>query len=467
MGIVTARSEFGTPPNDVALEQAVIGCCLVHPDQIPTVASECVPDDFCHAPHPQVIGAMFELSKDNRLVSPLSVSSALVGLSALSDVGGHAYLADLSLAAPNESPAHLARLVADLRHRRDALSALSEAQEAITNRSTPILEALQPAQEAADIAADRASREADSSTLDSCNALLTELQSAIDGKPVPQISTGLECLNKILGGLQAGDFCIYAGRPGMLKTGLLATTGYAAALSGAPVLFFELEMTRKQLLARIGCSIDYAAHPDDSMSYEWFRLGDIQPYQLERLAHALRHIPDNLRIFDRSGMTIHEIAALARGYAKRAKQMGLVVIDYLQLIQAGDRYKGNSVQEITEISKATKNLAKTIGWPVLVACQLSRAVESREDKRPQLQDLRESGQLEQDADQVIGLYREGYYVRHREPDRMDPRWGEWNAEYEAVKNRMELLVRKNRHGRAEKVEVFCDLRSSAILDKEQ
>lgn len=459
--------DFSAPvlPQDAEIEQAVLGGCILYPNQIAAVEAACSPGDFFHDPHAAIMQAIIDLSNAGKPVSPLSIQGILGSNTQLKEVGGHGYLAGLAQAAPSGGIAHLARVVSDLRQRRDGLHALMLSQEAIVNRATPITEALQPAQEVADDAAERASRAADVSTQDASEAFCMRLQDVVDGKPIPAVSSGLTTLDHILKGLQAGDFTLYAGRPGSGKSVKLAKTMFSAAREGRPSLFFELEMTKDQLLARLGCAIDYESHPDDPMSYEWFRGNDVRPYQLERMAVALRQIPNDLHIFDRAGMTIHEIAALARGFAKRSKKMGIVGIDYIQLVKPGDRYKGNPVQEMTEISKAAKHLAKGIGWPVVAACQLNRNVEQREDKKPILSDLRESGQLEQDADQVIGLYRQAYYMEAKRPLETDTKYGEWEDEYNSVKHRLDLGVLKNRHGRTKSIDVFCDMRASVILDE--
>jgi replicative DNA helicase len=298
--------------------------------------------------------------------------------------------------------------------------------------------------------------------------MLRRAQDALEGKTVPAVTTGLAKLDEVFGGLQAGDLAVYAGRPGMGKSAMLMTTALGAARQNRPVIVFSLEMSQERLLERMGCDIDFDTHHLDPLSYHWFRKGDLRPYQVERMAQAVRRMPDNLKIFDRGDLTIHEIAALARAEAQRSSRMGVVVIDYLQKVRATDRYAGNKVQEITEISGAAKALAMRIGWPVVVGAQLNRGVESREEKTPTLSDLRESGAIEQDADQVVGLYRPAYYIGKRRPagGSMDPRWHAWQAEYEPVKNHLDLFVLKNRHGEENSVKVHCDMRASAIRDEE-
>lgn len=175
----------------------------------------------------------------------------------------------------------------------------------------------------------------------------------------------------------------------------------------------------------------------------------------------------NLEIFDGDGTNIHEIAALAERFAARFNTLGVVCIDYLQIVRPSDRYKGAKTQEITEISNALKALAKRIGWPVVVGCQLNRGVEGREVKRPRLGDLRESGAIEQDADLVLGLYRSGYYLEEKRPEHgeHDEGWPAWKTEWDTEKNNLEIGVLKNRNGMTGIARVHVEVAASAIRNR--
>lgn len=454
-------------PFDIEIEQALLGSCLVDNRIIADVAALCQPICFFDPCHDRIAEAIFALEADGKPVTPMVLGSVLSSDPGLKEIGGNAYLTGLMQAAP-ALPDHkqLARIVADLDMRREAIVAMEQSIDAAKNRTISPLEAMKLALEAADTAAQAEGNRLSANVSEAVAAVLQEAQDTLDGKRPPVVSSGLSTLDAIIGGFKPGDFAVAAGRPGMGKTALLLTTAIAAAMSGKPTVFFSLEMPTAQLLHRVGCQIDYATHASDAMSYSWFRSGDLKSNQVARMAYALQMLPKNLMIYDSGDLTIHEIAALSRAFAMRHQGLGLVVIDYLQQVRPTARYAGNKVQEVTEISNATKALAKRIGWPVLVGAQLSRAGEKRDDKRPTLSDLRESGAIEQDADQVIGLYREGYYVEKRKPATVyDDGYEAWQLEYNACRNRLDLMVLKNRHGETNNVSVWCDMRANAICDE--
>jgi replicative DNA helicase len=289
-----------------------------------------------------------------------------------------------------------------------------------------------------------------------------------DGVKPPAICTGLTRIDSLVGGLHAGDLVIGAGRPGMGKSMLLTHVCKAATMDGAPALLISLEMPREQNIQRLITDIDYDEHPNDPLHYTWFRKGTLKAEQLDRAARAgnrLRQLP--LEIFDTSGVTIHQIAAVAERFAARHKRMGVIAIDYLQIVQPSERYAGSKVQEVTEISNGLKALAKRVGWPVVAGCQLHRAVEGREQKRPRLADLRESGAIEQDADIVLGLYRPGYYIEEKRPEYgpSDPAWSTWKAEFDAIKHDLDISVLKNRNGPTGTAKLHVEIAANAIRNR--
>lgn len=454
-------------PESVDLEQAVLGACIGHSDIVDAVAALCEAGDFFHAPHPAIAQAIFDLRAQDMAVTPLTLAARLAGNEAVTELGGRNYLASMAMGAPSGGVVDLARNLADLRLRRDAITAAQQSQEALADVGVRLLDGLQPVLDMADHAAGKLGRREFISVQEASAAMLKRAEDVASGKPIVAATTGVSLLDEAIGGLQAGDLGVFAGRPGMGKSALLMTSALRTAMDGRPVLFFSLEMTQAALLQRLGCDLDFDEHPSQPISYSWFRNGSAKHHDIARLAEALRKLPASLSIFERGGMTIHEIAAHSRARAARSQMMGLVVIDYLQKVSAGDRYRGNRVQEVTEISGAAKALAMRLGWPVLVGAQLNRGVENREEKRPTLTDLRESGSIEQDADAVIGLYRPGYYIEKRKPalGRSDPAYAAWEAEMEPDKNRLDLLVLKNRNGAEDSLSVFCDMRASAIRNE--
>ncbi len=268
------------------------------------------------------------------------------------------------------------------------------------------------------------------------------------------VSTGLTGLNNYLGGLQPSDLIILAGRPGMGKTALATNIAFHAATTTRTdekpqyVAFFSLEMSSEQLANRILSS--ETGIPSDDL-----RLGRINPGQFNdiiRTSNAIENAP--FYIDDTPGISVSQLASRARRL-KRTHGLGLLVVDYLQLLSAplGTKTE-NRVQEISSISRTLKNIAKELDIPVLALSQLSRAVEQREDKRPNLSDLRESGSIEQDADVVLFVYREEYYLSKSEPeqkpeeslDTYQIRHNRWVEKSEKVQGKAEVIIAKQRHG---------------------
>lgn len=270
------------------------------------------------------------------------------------------------------------------------------------------------------------------------------------------VTTGLTDLDRMLGGLHPSDLLILAGRPSMGKTGLAANIAFNAALakmkgetSGAPVLFFSLEMSAEQLATRLLAS-------ESRISSDRIRRGDIRQDDFLSLTQASRRIYEApLYIDDTPALTVTGLRNRARRL-QRQEGLGLIVIDYLQLLDGGDRKSDNRVQEISQITRNLKALAKELNVPVMALSQLSRAVEQRDDKRPQLSDLRESGSIEQDADVVMFVYREEYYESRKEPPPATEKHAEWQARMESIYNKAEVILAKQRHGPIGTVRLYFD-----------
>lgn len=265
----------------------------------------------------------------------------------------------------------------------------------------------------------------------------------------PKAAYGLSALDKTFGGLFAPDLIILAGRPGMGKTSLAANIAVNAARSGARVHFASLEMDADQIVARVGARSSGKFSPGD------IRRPDKRP-RPDDVAGVAQDIPETLAIDEAGGISVVELEAACRDTQALFGGLDLIVVDYLQLMEGGrSRGKNDSrVQEVTEITKGLKQLAKRLQVPIIALSQLSRAVENRDDKRPQLSDLRESGSIEQDADAVLFAYREAYYLERDEPKQQpgesksdfDIRWHGWMDQLEAVRKHLDVIVGKNRHG---------------------
>ena len=255
---------------------------------------------------------------------------------------------------------------------------------------------------------------------------------------VAGLSTGLIDLDAMLGGLHPSDLVILAGRPSMGKTALATNIAYAAARNGVHTAFFSLEMSEEQLALRILADVSGVAG-------DRTRRGLIDASEFGRLREArdeIRRTP--LHIDATGGLALGKLSARARRL-HRKHTLGLIVVDYLQLVTGGGQFDSR-VQEVSMITQGLKALAKELGVPVLALSQLSRQVESREDKRPQLSDLRESGSIEQDADMVWFVYRESYYLGRAEPREGTPEHLQWQEDMDRVQNVAEVIIGKQRHG---------------------
>lgn len=451
-------------PEDIQAEQQVLGACMVWPDKVDAILSACSPDDFFHAPHPAIARVIVDLRSKDVPITPNTVGARFAGSVAWAESNGPDYLGLLCECATAAHCIHLAQSIAEMRLRRDGITAAQDAQECLASGALAPLDALRPVLEIADRAAETLGKRQHIPVREAADAMLRTAADRASGRCAVAATTGVNLLDEAIGGLQGGDLIVYAGRPGMGKSALLMTTALRAAMEGRPAIVFSLEMTQERLLQRIGCDLDFDSSPGRPLSYSWFRNGTARHDDIGRLGEALKRLPDSLTIFENGSLDIHEIAAMARAAAAKSNVMGVVVIDYLQKVNAGDRYRGNRVQEVTEISGTAKALAMRLKWPVVVGAQLNRGVESKDDKRPGLSDLRESGAIEQDADAVVGLYRPAYYIGKKKPalGQIDPAWPAWEAEWETEKNRLDLLVLKNRNGEEDSLSVFCDMRASAI-----
>jgi replicative DNA helicase len=283
---------------------------------------------------------------------------------------------------------------------------------------------------------------------------------------VTGVTTGLRDLDRKLGGLQKSDLVILAGRPSMGKTALATNIAFSAARAlhdtggkeGSAVAFFSLEMSNEQLATRL--LGEHSNVPSDKI-----RRGEIKQDDFSKFLEAtkvLSRVP--LFIDDTPGLTVAALRTRSRRLKRLVPSLGMIVIDYLQLLRGGSRREENRVQEISEITRGLKGLAKELELPVLALSQLSRAVENREDKRPQLADLRESGSIEQDADVVMFVYREEYYHTRSEPSRRQDesdekynhRYERWQQRGEEVRNVAEVLIAKQRHGPIGTVQLHFD-----------
>ena len=477
----------GAPANDGAAQQlpanleaeaAFLGACLIDNRVLEDLPVALTPAHFFDPLHGRIFDRLCQVTGRNLLANPVTLKPYFEADEAMRALGGPVYLAQLTTSGASLVGAReFARQIHELALLRELVTVGRQLVESAMDTSAGIEPSAQI--EAAESALYRVSGgEAElgqARTLGQALAVsITGIEKALNsGGSLSGVTTGLTSVNAKIGGLHPSDLVILGGRPGMAKTSLATNIAVAAAERwlrdeqdgippeknmGAKTAFFSLEMSADQLATRILAE-------KASISSELLRMGRISHQDFDRLAEAsslLQSLP--LFIDDTPALTIAGIRARARRLHRR-HGIGLVIVDYLQLLQGSSKAGDNRVQEISEISRGLKTLAKELHVPVLALSQLSRAVESREDKRPQLSDLRESGSIEQDADMVWFVFREDYYEMAKEPKMEDEgAYAIWRENMERIHGLAELIVAKQRHGATGKVRMKFDAKTTKFSD---
>lgn len=409
------------PPHSVEAEEAVTGSFIIDPDKVLEI--EIDPADFYISSYGLIVGAIQSLSRRGVAADIITIADELERRGQLEDVGGAAKLTDLINATPTSMHAeHYAAIVTEMaEYRRIIQTATEMAQSAYAKADEPA----QIIAEANKSLLSSQGMGTISSAGDIIDGLYYDIEQVMN-KPLSIIGipTGLKDIDRLTGGLQKGDVIIIAGRPGMGKTALATQIAVDAALNQkSKPLIFSLEMSKKQLMQRI-------ISPRIGVSTNDIRCGRIKSDQFAEFTKQTSVIRDSGLFIDGAGyVTPAKLRAAALRHQAR-HGCDLIIIDYLQLM-SGDTRNPNKHQEISEITRSCKNLAREMDVPIMLLSQLSRSVENRADKRPMLSDLRESGAIEADADQVWFLFREAYYNKNVS---------------EESKNVCEVIVAKNRNG---------------------
>ena len=453
------RNAYRVQPHNIDAEQALLGAILVNNESYDRVASFLEVSHFFDALHGRIYEAAAKLITQGHLASPVTLKNYFERDAALAEIGGPQYLARLAGAATTIINAEeYGRTIYDLAIRRELIQVSidmhTRAYDAPVD-DTPALQILDAEQSLYQLAERGKYEGGFQSFHESLNTAIEMAAEAFkrDGG-LSGISTGLRDLDNRLGGLQRSDLVILAGRPSMGKTALATNIAFHAAKAykaehhadgtvtatdGAIVGFFSLEMSSEQLATRLLAE-------QSGVPSERIRRGNIHEDEFHQLVDAARELQSiPLYIDDTGGLTIATLAARARRL-KRQRGLGLLVVDYLQLLAGSGKMGDNRVQEVTQITTGLKALAKELDVPILALSQLSRQVESRDDKRPQLSDLRESGSIEQDADVVMFVFREEYYPSRREPTEGTPEHLQWQEEMGRVHGLAECIIGKQRHG---------------------
>ncbi len=454
-------------PYDIEVEQALLGAILVDNRALERVSASLKPEHFYDPLHARIYEVMSaQGERGGMVITPLTLHAAMKADPGLQEVGGHAYLAGLAQAAPAMANVRdFARILHDLGVRRGLIhigeDVVNNAYEAPLDK--PPQQQIEEAEKALYRLADTARYgEGPIDFAESLRRAVVQAERAqARGGRISGVTTGFTDIDSLLGGLQPSDLIIIAGRPGMGKTSLATNMAFHAAKlwmqdvqdgaevpRGAPILMFSLEMAAQQLSGRI-------LSEQTEIEMWKIRNGKFSESEWDKFVLTMQELSTlPLYIDDTGGISIAQIAARARRM-KREKNIGAVIIDHIQLVGSSGRPE-NRVQEITEISKGLKVLAKELDVPVIALSQLSRSVDSRDDKRPVLSDLRESGSIEQDADVVMFVYREEYYLKSREPEPGSTEHAKWLEKCERAYRRAEVLVEKHRHGATNKIELFFD-----------
>ncbi|MGO4870574.1 MAG: replicative DNA helicase, partial [Roseiarcus sp.] len=459
------ESAYRAPPLSVEAEQALLGAILVNNDAFDRVSDFLKAEHFVEEIHRRIYEIAGSLIRAGKLASPITLKTFL-GEHDLGGVSVQQYLARLAAEATTIINAvDYGRTIHDLAVRRELIrigeDVVNVAYDAPVD-STP-REQIEEAERRLYAVAEGGRYDGGFQRFSDALKVAVDMAAKAyerDGH-LSGVATGLTDLDHKLGGLQASDLIILAGRPGMGKTALATNIAFNIAkayrgetradgtqqtVDGGLVGFFSLEMSAEQLATRI------IAEQSGVASYK-IRRGDITESDFHLVAEAVREMQSIPFFIDQTGgISIAQLTARARRL-KRQRGLDLLVIDYLQLL-AGSKTRGdNRVQELTEITTGLKALAKELNVPILALSQLSRQVEQRDDKRPQLSDLRESGSIEQDADVVMFVYREEYYLKNKEPRPGTEEHVAWMNEMERSHGRAEVIIGKQRHGPTGTVEL--------------
>jgi replicative DNA helicase len=451
---------FRAAPHNIEAEQALLGAILVNNEAFYRVSDFLEPVHFFEPIHQKIYELASSLIRAGKVASPVTLKTFLPPDLDVAGMTPSQYLARLAAEATTVINAEdYGRTIYDLAIRRTLIII----GEDVVNVAYDAPVDLAPREQIED-AERRLYELAETGRYDGgfqrfATALTTAVDMAArayqrDGN-LSGLATGIADLDRMLGGLQKSDLVILAGRPGMGKTALATNLAYNIArawrgevrpdgrmesVDGGIVGFFSCEMSAEQLATRI------IAEQTEIPSYR-IRRGEIDPSDFDKIAQMAREMEVlPLYIDETGGLSISQLTARARRL-KRQKGLDLLVIDYIQLLSgSGKRAAEGRVQEVTEITTGLKALAKELQVPILALSQLSRQVESRDDKRPQLSDLRESGSIEQDADVVMFVFREEYYLKNKEPRIGTEEHFKWQAEMEAVHAKAEVIIGKQRHG---------------------
>ena len=455
----TPANDIVHAPANIEAEQALLGILLYDNSAYERLIDKLGGAHFFEPFHGRLFDAIEKHVQRGQLAEPILLAEQFGKDPAFLELGAVRYLADLvDRAPPASNSGDYARVIYDLSLRRDLIriggeiSADAAAGDPDRTARDQIESAEQQLYTLAETGAASGGLIEFSKALTGAVEMAAEAYSRDGG--LSGLSTGLVDLDQKLGGLHGSDLIIIAARPSMGKSSLAANIAFNVArryaweptpeggrktVDGGVVAFFSLEMSSEQLAMRLLAEVTEV--PSDKI-----RKGEISASEFGRIRDAAQEIQEMPLFFDDTGgISMAKLAARCRRL-KRTSGLDLVVVDYLQLLTTGDGRIENRVQEVSQITQGLKSLAKELSVPVIALAQLSRQVENREDKKPQLADLRESGSIEQDADVVMFIYREAYYLGRTEPKEGTAEHLEWQEKMDPIRNVAEVIIGKQRHG---------------------
>lgn len=428
--------DFRILPHDLAAEQSVLGAVFIAPDTIISLADELVPEDFYKPANKIVFKTMLSLLEKGEPIDATTMVSALTNQGDISNIGGMTYVVELVNSTPtSKNVEHYAKLVKEKAMLRKVIADLSESLSSAYQGDVSISDIISKTEKSMLNISNQNTGTGFRNVADilDTHMQIVETRSQTDGF-VTGLSTGFVGLDKITTGLHEGNLIILAARPAMGKTALaLNIAKHVATMERKPAVIFSLEMGAEELIERMVAS-------EGMITGYHLKTGNLSTDEWKRLVHAQSNLYDvPIFVDDTAGIRISEIRSKARKLSQEMGGLGIIIIDYLQLITGSKRE--NRQQIVSEISRELKILAKDLRVPVIALSQLSRSVEQRQDKRPMLSDLRESGSIEQDADIVAFLYRDAYYQKE-------------HADSQEANNVTELILEKNRHGSLGTVKLY-------------
>lgn len=428
--------DFRILPHDLVAEQSVLGAVFISPETMISLADELTPDDFYKPANKIVFKTMLSLLEKGEPIDATTMVSALTNQGDISNIGGINYVVELVNSTPtSKNVEHYAKLVKEKATLRKVIADLSDSLSSAYQGDVSISDIITKTEKSL---LDISNQNAGTGFRNVADILDTHMQivetrSQTDGF-VTGLSTGFVGLDKITTGLHEGNLIILAARPAMGKTAIaLNIAKHVATMERKPAVIFSLEMGAEELIERMVAS-------EGMIPGYHLKTGNLSTDEWKRLVHAQSNLYDvPIFVDDTAGIRISEIRSKARKLSQEMGGLGIIIIDYLQLITGSKRE--NRQQIVSEISRELKILAKDLRVPVIALSQLSRSVEQRQDKRPMLSDLRESGSIEQDADIVAFLYRDAYYQKE-------------HADSQEANNVTELILEKNRHGSLGTVKLY-------------